>query len=138
MSLRSSTKPSVQRKLLYNMPLHLRHKIFSARLSKELEEKYSIKRIPVRVGDVVRIMRGDFTGHEGKVVKVDLKHTRIFVEGVQIKKADGTPVYYPIHPSKVVIIKLDTSDKHRLKIIERRKRIQAAKTPEEGAESGGG
>ncbi|MEM0000803.1 MAG: 50S ribosomal protein L24 [Desulfurococcaceae archaeon] len=137
MPLRVSTKPSLQRKQLYSMPLHLRHKLFNARLSKELEEKYGIKRLPVRVGDVVRITRGDFTGHEGKVVKVNLKRVRIFVEGVQMKKADGTPVYYPVHPSKVMIVKLDTSDKHRLKIIERRKKSQVVSALEEGTKEGG-
>jgi large subunit ribosomal protein L24 len=86
----------------------------------------------VRVGDVVRIMRGDFAGHEGKVVEVDLDRVRIHVEGVQIKKADGTPVYYPIHPSKVMIVKLDLSDKYRLKIIERRKAV--SKTESRGEE----
>jgi large subunit ribosomal protein L24 len=121
MPVSTSSKPSVQRKALYNMPLHLRHKLFNAKLSKELVEKYGVKRLPVRVGDVVRIMRGDFAGHEGKVVNVDLKRVRIFVEGAQIKRSDGTPVYYPIHPSKVMIVKLDLSDKYRLKIIERRK-----------------
>jgi large subunit ribosomal protein L24 len=121
MPVTTSSKPSVQRKALYNMPLHLRHKLFNAKLSKELAEKYGVKRLPVRVGDVVRIMRGDFAGHEGKVVNVDLKRVRIFVEGAQIKRSDGTPVYYPIHPSKVMIVKLDLSDKYRLKIIERRK-----------------
>lgn len=120
----TSSKPSAQRKALYNMPLHLRHKLFNALLSEELRNRYGVRRLPVRVGDVVRIMRGDFRGHEGKVVKVDLKRIRIFVEGVQIKKADGTPVYYPIHPSKVMIVKLDLSDKYRLKIIERRRKAK--------------
>ncbi len=120
MSFTSSAKPSKQRKTLFNAPLHLRHKLFNAPLSPELREKYGVKRLPVRKGDTVRIMRGDWKGHEGKVVRVDLKRVRIYVEGVQRKKADQTPVYYPIHPSKVMIVKLDLSDKWRKKIIERR------------------
>jgi len=132
MPLTTSSKPSAQRKALYQMPLHLRHKLFNAMLSPELVEKYGVKRLPVRVGDVVRIMRGDFAGHEGKVVEVDLDRVRVHVEGVQIKKADGTPVYYPIHPSKVMIVKLDLSDKYRLKIIERRKAV--SKTESKGEE----
>ena len=115
------SKPRNQRIALLKAPLHQRHKFFNARLSDELANKLGVKRLPVRVGDVVRIMRGDWAGHEGKVVKVDLKRIRIHVEGVTIKKADGTPVYYPIHPSKVMIIKLDTSDKWREKIIKRRR-----------------
>jgi len=121
MVLTKSIKPSKQRKALYNAPLHVLRKMFNAPLSEELVEKYGVKRLPVRVGDVVKIMRGDWKGHEGRVVEVDTKRIRIFVEGVQIKKADGSPVYYPIHPSKVMIIKLDLSDKWRRKIIERRK-----------------
>jgi len=120
--LTSSSKPSKQRKALFNAPLHLRQKLLTAPLSHELREKYGIRRLPVRKGDVVRVMRGDWKGHEGKVVRVDLKKVRIYVEGVQRKKADQTPVYYPIHPSKVMIIKLDLSDRWRRKIIERKKK----------------
>jgi len=126
----SSAKPSKQRKALYNAPLHKLRKLFNAPLSNELREKYGVKRLPVRVGDVVRIMRGDWKGHEGKVVRVDTRHVRIYVEGVQIKKADGTLVYYPIHPSKIMIIKLDLSDEWRRRIIERRsgKIVEAARS----------
>lgn len=138
MAPETSAKPSAQRRQLYNMPLHLRHKLLSAKLSKDLQQKYGIKRLPVRAGDVVRIMRGDFAGHEGKVVKVDLKRARIFIEGVQIKKADKTPVYYPVHPSKVMIVKLDVSDKYRLRIIERRRKIHLTRGPEEGEKKGVG
>ncbi|MEM1982150.1 MAG: 50S ribosomal protein L24 [Sulfolobales archaeon] len=118
-----SSKPSKQRISLVNASLNQRRKLLAARLSDELISKYGIKRISVRVGDVVKIMRGDWVGHEGKVVKVDLKKGRIHVEGVTIKKADGTPIYYPIHPSKVVITKLDVSDKWREKVINRRKGV---------------
>jgi len=85
-----------------------------------LRKELGIKRLPVRKGDVVRIMRGDWKGHEGKVVEVDLKRVAIYVEGVTVKKADGTERYYPIHPSKVMIVKLGEIDKVRRKIIERR------------------
>lgn len=101
-------------------PLHLRRKYMTALLSRELREKLGIKRIYVRAGDTVKVMRGDWRGHEGKVVEVDYEKIALYIEGVTIKKADGTPVYYPIHPSKVMIIKLDLSDKKRMKIIERR------------------
>ncbi len=138
--LTTSSKPSKQRYAYFNAPLHKRHAFFNAPLSKELQKQLGIKRLPVRKGDVVRIMRGDWAGHEGKVVRVDLKRVRIYVEGVTIKRADGTPVYYPIHPSKVMIVKLDLSDKYRQKIIERRKKAReallASKKREEVKESG--
>ncbi|MEM4830480.1 MAG: 50S ribosomal protein L24 [Zestosphaera sp.] len=115
-----SIKPGKQRLSMREAPLHLRHKYMTAPPSRELREKLGIKRIYVRAGDTVKIVRGDWKGHEGKVVEVDYEEIALYVEGVTIKKADGTPVYYPIHPSKVVIIKLDLSDKKRMKIVERR------------------
>ncbi|MBP1911882.1 50S ribosomal protein L24 [Thermococcus stetteri] len=113
-------QPRKQRKFLYNAPLHLRGKIMSAPLSKELREKYGVRNLPIRAGDKVKVMRGDFKGVEGKVVEVDLKRYRIHVEGVTHKKTDGTEVFYPLHPSNVMIVELNLDDERREKIIERR------------------
>lgn len=123
--MRLKTKqPKKQRKRFFNLPLHLRWRLLSAPLSKELRKDLGLKRLYVRKGDVVKIVRGDWRGHEGKVMDVDLKKGRIFVEGVTIKKADGTDVFYPIHPSKVVIVKLGEVDDVRRKIIERRQKAR--------------
>lgn len=115
-----SIKPGKQRLHLYKAPIHIRHKFMCAKLSDELREKLGIKRLYVRTGDSVRVLRGDWKGHEGKVVKVDYEKIALHIEGVTIKKADGTPVYYPIHPSKVMIIKLDLSDEKRSEMIKRK------------------
>jgi large subunit ribosomal protein L24 len=96
--------------------------MMAAPLSKELREKYGIRSLPVRVGDEVVIMRGSWKGHRGKVVEVDLKRMRIYVEGVTVTNARGEPRYYPIHPSKVMIVKLNLDDKRRLEIIERKRK----------------
>uniref|UniRef100_A0A7C2Z8I8 Large ribosomal subunit protein uL24 n=1 Tax=Ignisphaera aggregans TaxID=334771 RepID=A0A7C2Z8I8_9CREN len=114
-----SKQPRKQRKTLYNLPLHKRWQLLKAPLSQELRKQLGIKRLVVRKGDTVRIMRGDWKGHEGKVVRVDLRRARVFVEGVTLKKADGTDVYYPIHPSKLMIVKLGEVDDVRKKLIER-------------------
>lgn len=114
-----SRHPRKQRKAYYNAPLHARQKLVTAPLSKELQEKYGIKRLPVRKGDKVRVTRGDFKGAEGEVVEVNLKTYRIHIDGVTIEKADKTPVFRPIHPSKVEIIDLKLDDWRR-RIIERR------------------
>ncbi len=118
-TLTKSKQPRKQRKAYFNAPLHVRHKFMTAPLSEELQRQYGIKRLPVRKGDTVVILRGDFKGVKGKVVKVDLKRMRIYVEGAVIRKANGETVYYPIHPSKVMIVELDLSDKRRLEVIER-------------------
>jgi large subunit ribosomal protein L24 len=116
-----SIKPKKQRLAVFKAPLHIRHKFLTAKLSEELRSKLGVKRLPIRSGDVVKILRGDWAGHEGKVIKVDYDRLRIHVEGVTVKKADGTPVYYPIHASNVIIVKANVADKVRKKIIERRK-----------------
>jgi large subunit ribosomal protein L24 len=42
--------------------------------------------VHVTVGDVVRVMRGDDAGKEGKVLRINHKTGRIVVEGVNIVK----------------------------------------------------
>ena len=120
-ALTRSKQPRKQRKALFNAPLHRRRQIMSAMLSKELKEKYKKNALPVRKGDVVRIMRGDFKNVEGEVLKVDYKSYRIHVEGASIKKQNGKEVPYPIHPSNVMILKLEESDERRFKFLEKNK-----------------
>lgn len=110
-----SSKPSKQRKAVYTAPQHRRRKLMSASLIMDLQMKYARKNIPVREGDVVQIVRGDYVGLEGKVKDVDRKRYRITIEGVTKEKADGKKVFVPIHPSKVVIKKLNLDDKWRAK-----------------------
>lgn len=129
-----SSQPRKVRLALYRAPLHRRQKLMTAPLSRELRESLGIKRMTVRKGDKVRIVRGRFTGSEGSVVRVDLKRLRIFVDGVTIKKQDGTPRFVPIHPSKVVIVSLDLKDPRRREILERR----GGKVKEEAQPQGGG
>ena len=116
-----SKQPRKQRKALYQAPLHKRQKLVSAHLSKELREKLGKRSLPVRKGDEVKIMRGEFKGRTGKVIKVDLKKLRIYIDGITRKKSTGEEVHVPIHPSNVMIINADLSDKMRVKIIERAK-----------------
>lgn len=117
----TSAKPSKQRERLYNAPYHLRGKIMSAHLSDDLRKTYKVRSLPIRTGDVVRVMRGDYKGVEGKVTRVDRKKYRIYIEGITRQKVDGTTVLVPIHPSNVEVIKLNLDDKYRKEILERRK-----------------
>jgi len=114
------TKPSKQRKMIYQAPKHVRYKLFAAPLSPELRAKYKTRSIPVKSGDTVRIMRGDRKGMEGKVTRVDRKRYRIYIEGLTREKVDGTTIFIPIHPSKVMITQLNLDDKWRRKILERK------------------
>lgn len=115
-----SKQPRKQRKFRFNAPLHVRHKLMSVNLSEELREKYGRRSIPVKSGDTVQVMRGDFKDHEGKVEKVDLKNYRLMIEGVSVQKPDGNQVYHPIHPSNLMIVEMDLDDEERNQIIDRK------------------
>jgi large subunit ribosomal protein L24 len=115
--------PGKQRKMLFNAPAHIRHKLMAAPLSPELFAQKGIKTLPVRKGDTVRIMRGDHKGFEGKVSRVDLKHYRVYLEGLTREKVDGTAVFVASHPSKVMIKTLNLDDKLRKAVLERKKPI---------------
>jgi len=116
-----SKKPRKQRKFLYNAPLHLRRKMISAHLSKELREKYERRSMPLRKGDEVKVMRGEFKGTVGKVVKIDTKKYKVYVDSVKKKRSVGTEYLVPISPSNLMILKLNLDDKYRMRILERGK-----------------
>jgi len=120
-AIKPVTKPSKQRKILYQAPDHIRYKFFAASLSPELKASHGTKSLPVRSGDTVRVLRGDHKGFEGKITRVDRKKYRIYVEGLTREKVDGTTIFVPIHPSKVMITRLNLEDKWRKKILERKK-----------------
>ncbi len=113
-------KPSKQRKRLYQAPVTERYRKFSAPLSSKLKESHGTNSVPVRKGDTVKIMRGDRKGSEGKVSQIDRKKYRIFIEGANREKVDGTSILVPIHPSKVMITRLNLDDKWRKKILKRK------------------
>ncbi len=126
-----TTKPGKQRKKLHQAPLSKRYRRFSAPLSSKLKESHSTNSVPVRSGDTVMIMRGDRKGSEGKVTQVDRKNYRIFIEGVDREKVEGTKTFIPIHPSKVMITRLNLDDKWRKKILERKGVTEEAEIIEE-------
>lgn len=110
-----SSQPRKQRKRLFNAPLHKRQKLMAAPLSPELRKELGRRSLPVRKNDTVKILRGRFRGHTGKVIRVSLKKLRIYVEGATTKRSDGKEVPVPIHPSKVMIIELERSDERRFR-----------------------
>ena len=112
---KASRKPKKQRKYQYNAPLHIRNKLVSSRLSKELAKKYGARNITLKKGDKVKIMRGQFSGKTGKVSRVYLKKGSIFNEGKGAEKIEGGKTPYPLHPSNLMATELNTDDKKRFK-----------------------
>ena len=109
-----SVQPRKQRKYRYNAPLHIKHRFLSAHLSAELRKKHGKRSIPVRKGDEVLIMRGSFAKKIGKVLSVDLRKSKIAIEGINRNKADGTKVNVYFNPSNVQIQTLNLEDSKRI------------------------
>ena len=119
-SWKSSSKPRKQRKYALKAPLHIKRKLVSAHLAESLRSKYKIRSLPLRKGDTVKVMRGQFKKKTGKVARVDLKQTRIYIEGIEMVKKDGSKIPYPIHPSNLLIENLVLEDKQRKELVERK------------------
>ncbi len=113
-------KPSTVRKRWFNAPPHRRRKYLSAPLSPELRAEYGTRSLPVRKGDTVVVLKGDWKMKEGKVTRIDTKRMRIYIEGLTRERMDGSTVPIPIRPWNVMITKLDLSDPWRKRILERR------------------
>ncbi|XP_076041668.1 ribosomal protein L26 [Oratosquilla oratoria] len=111
----------------FQAPSHVRRRLMSAPLSKELRQKYNVRSIPIRKDDEVQVVRGHYKGQQvGKVVSVYRKKFCIYIERIQREKANGASVYVGIHPSKVCVVKLKLN-KDRKNILERRAAGRAAK-----------
>lgn len=116
----TSKKPGKQRKWRAKAPLHAKRKMTSSHMSQELIGKYKRRELPVRKGDVVSVLRGEFKGSSGEVIRVDYASGCVFIEGLTVKKADGTDVERPIHASNLSITELYLEDRERRDILERK------------------
>ena len=114
-----SMSPRKQRKELFNAPLHKKRKWLSAHLEENLLLKYDKRAITVIKGDTVRVMRGSFRGHEDKVAHINVSKRSVEIEGITMSKADGNKIAKPLHPSNLMITKLNLTDKWRRKKLER-------------------
>merc|ERR1712018_353272 len=96
-----------QRARHFNAPSHMRRKVMSAPLSKELRQKHNVRSLPIRKDDEVMVVRGHFKGQQtGKVVNVYRKKFVAHIERMQREKVNGSTVQVGIHPSNCVITKL--------------------------------
>jgi len=110
----SSTSSSKARlKTIAVTPKHVRDKNICSTLTDDLREQYRRRSIRVIKGDTVRVMRGEYTGIEGKVEKVNTTRGTLSIEGVQREKVRGGNVKVQIHSSNVRVSGLNLDDKYR-------------------------
>ncbi|MFW9912167.1 MAG: 50S ribosomal protein L24 [Candidatus Thorarchaeota archaeon] len=106
----SPKSPGKQRRRIYESPIHSHKKMLKCRLDEFLREEYGLRSLVVKKGDLVRIMRGQFRDTEGKVVRVDYNAVRVYLESATTTKADGKEAQIPIHPSNLMLVKLELDD----------------------------
>ena len=104
--------------MLYNAPLHKKRKWISSHLAENLLLKYDRRSLPVVKGDTVKVMRGNYRGHEDKISKVNVRDQTVEIEGVTLTNAKGKKIAKPIHASTLLITKLNITDKWRRQKLE--------------------
>jgi len=94
----------------------------SAAVSKALCREYGVPRLtlPIRKDDVVRVVRGKYKEETpSKVVRVQRRKYRIYIDNIQREKVNGSTVKVPIHYSNIIITKLKL-DNYRQKLIKKK------------------
>ena len=115
-----SKKPGKQRQEQRKSPIHIKRKRMRARLVSDDPDLIYVRTVTVRVGDEVEVLRGDFShpnsiksesrgkrlgqtrgraGVKSKVVGIDSKNDRIFIEGLTQNTADGKDCLLYTSPS---------------------------------------
>ena len=124
-----SMKPGKQRKAHYNSAMHDKRRRLSARLQLEKPDPRfdGVRTVTVRVGDTVKVVRGDLSNggkrHGGKrnaepltgsVIRVDSNKGKLYIEGAKASKSDNKEEAIPVNSSNVIVIKLDETDRYRV------------------------
>ena len=115
-----SSQRRKQRKFRFNALAHIRHKFLGVALSDDLWKKYGRRNIPIRKGDKVKVLTGEFKGKVGKVNNVDSKSCKVLIDGIDVVKKEGAKKLVGIHTSNLLITELFLDDRKRVKSLEKK------------------
>ena len=106
-------------------------KQISTTMSKDLRKKYSRRSIRIMINDTVKVIRGEYKGLAGKVAKISTESNSVAIEGNKKEKLKGEKIDVYIHSTNMVITSLNTDDKWRLKILEKKPKSKIKSMKEE-------
>ena len=106
-------------------------KQIAAPITKELRKKYSRRNARIMIDDTVKVIRGEYKGITGKVSKISTENNSIAIEGNKKEKLKGDKIDIYIHTTNVIITALNTDDKWRLKILEKKSKSKIKSMKEE-------
>ena len=102
-----------------------------APISKDLRKKYSRRSARIMIDDTVKVIRGEYKGITGKITKISTDSNSIAIEGNKKEKLKGDKIDVYIHTTNVIITALNTDDKWRLKILEKKSKSKIKSMKEE-------
>ncbi len=114
-------KPTkIRNQRIYRATNQTTNKQICAPISKDLRKKYSRRSIRIMINDTVKVIRGEYNGLTGKVAKISLENNSVAIEGNKKEKLKGEKIDVYIHSTNMIITSLNTDDKWRLKILEKK------------------
>jgi len=108
-----------------------------AALSKDLRKKYPRRSARIMINDTVKVIRGEYKGLTGKVAKISTESNSIAIEGNKKEKLKGEKIDVYIHSTNMIITSLNTDDKWRLKILEKKSKSKIKAMKEEAKKKSG-
>ena len=110
---------------IYYATMKTASKQLSCALSKELRKKYGKRSVRILKGDTAKIIRGEFSGVDGKVTKISIPDRGVNIEGVKKEKLKGDKFDVYVRTTNIVLTALDTEDKWRINKLEGKKATAA-------------
>tara|TARA_B110000014_G_C19604367_1_gene320177 strand:+ start:32 stop:499 length:468 start_codon:yes stop_codon:yes gene_type:complete len=118
---RSSHPRKTRNQQIYYAAMQTASKQLSCSLSKDLRKKYGKRSARIVEGDTAKIVRGEFTGVDGKVTKISIADRGVNIEGVKKEKLKGEKFDVYVHTTNIILTGLDTGDKWRINKLEGKK-----------------
>ena len=121
----SSHPRKTRNQQIYYATIQRASKQLSCSLSKELRKKYGKRSARIIEGDTAKIVRGEFTGVDGKVTKISIPDRGVNIEGVKKEKLKGDKFDVYVHTTNIILTALSTNDKWRINRLEGKKATSA-------------
>ena len=106
---------------IYYATMKTASKQLSGSLSKDLRKKYGKRSVRMVEGDSAKIVRGEFAGVDGKIIKISIADRGVNIEGVKKEKLKGEKFDVYVHTTNIVISGLNSDDKWRINKLEGKK-----------------
>ena len=121
----SSNPRKTRNQQIYYAAMQTASKQLSCSLSKDLRKKYGKRSARIVEGDTAKIVRGEFTGVDGKVTKISIADRGVNIEGVKKEKLKGEKFDVYVHTTNIILTALNSSDKWRINKLEGKKATAA-------------